>query len=135
MKLRISEYEKRLRQRFPALVGDPIWTMVEKLVQEDWRDDDEHWFPGVQQTCIDLSKRLGLSFGPARCGDCERDWPEAGDVPDGGKCPACAANDAERAKQQAAHRAWYESLSAEDRQSYDETGRVSLLGVIKRDVQ
>ena len=29
-------YEKLIRERFPALTTDPIWPLVEKLVQEDW---------------------------------------------------------------------------------------------------
>jgi hypothetical protein len=137
---RMSAYEERIRERFPALVADPIWPAIHKLVKEDWRDDEDYWWPGIQQHCIDLSKRLGLSFGPARCCGCDALWVGAGDVPDGQspggmECPACLAYDAEEAKRKDAHREWYESLSPEDRKTYDDAGRVSLLGLIKRDVQ
>jgi hypothetical protein len=32
---RMSAYEERIRERFPALVVDPIWPAIEKLVHED----------------------------------------------------------------------------------------------------
>lgn len=136
---RMSVYEKRVRERFPALVADPIWPAVENLVKEDWRDDDEYWFDGVEQQCIDLSKRLGLPFGPAKCGWCDELWPKAGDVPDGGPCPRCviaqAAAQAEAARQQAAQEAWWATLSDEEKAEHTRRNRMFVGGLIRRNVQ
>jgi hypothetical protein len=135
MSQRISEYEQRIRERFPELVQDPIWPALEKMVQEDWRDSDELWFDGVQQHCIDLCKRLGLSFGPANCGYCEEPWPDAGDAPDGGKCPSCVAHDFEEVRKKVRAEAWYSALGPEERKAYDDSMRVYLAGLTARDVQ
>jgi hypothetical protein len=118
----MTSYERRIRERFPALVADPIWSAIEKLVQEDWRDEDESWFDGVQQHCIDLCKRLGLPFGPAKCGG-EHEWPERGDVPDGDECPRCIEEKEARARDDEEWRLRYPDV------------RISSAGLIKRVVQ
>ena len=131
----MSGYEKRIRQRFPELVKDPIWPTVERMVQEDWRDDDEYWIDGVQQHCIDLCKRLGLAFGPVSCTWCEAPYPGAGDVPDTGPCPRCVADRAEQERKAAEHKAWYEALGPEEKKAYDTANRFMIQGLLARDVQ
>lgn len=127
----MSVYEKRIRERFPALVADSIWVVIERLVAEDWRDSDEFWFDDVQRQCIDISKRLGLPFGPAKCARCERDWPEAGDVPDTEPCPVCVA---EVAAREAERQARLDAMTPEEREESARTVLIFLDGLITRNV-
>ncbi len=132
---KMTGYENRIRERFAALVRDPLWPTVERLVREDWRDDDENWFPDLQQTCIDLSRRLGLAIGPAICAWCEKPSAEFGDVPDRGPCQRCAAEDAARVARDAEAQRRYDQMSPTEKAEHEATIRLSIGGLIARDVQ
>lgn len=129
----MTYYELKIRARFTALVGDPIWPVVEKLVQEDWRDGDEFWFSGVVQHCIDLCERLGLPHGPAWCDDCGQQKAELGNAD--GTCQACQTKRAEEKLLAEAARLAYEALDPEEKAELARQNRMFIGGLIARDVQ